>query len=132
LEVVQPLPRQPPDPLELPAEELAVASVASIASQAHQGVETEEPPKKHPTNPKPAYPPEALRAGWQGRVVLRVLVSEVGTVTAVSVETSSGYRVLDEAAMAAMRSWRFTPAARSGRAVPHEGLHGVRFRLEDP
>ena len=93
LEVVQKIERKPTDPLELPAEELAVASVASVASQVHQGVETDEPPKKLPTNPKPAYPAEALRAGWQGRrAAARVTVSEVGTVTAVSVETSMATR----------------------------------------
>lgn len=58
-------------------------------------------------NPPPDYPPAARRRGLQGTVVILVVVDEHGDVTAASVQRSSGHALLDEAALAAVRRWRF-------------------------
>ncbi len=47
--------------------------------------------------------------GWEGAVLLRVEVNPDGTVADVSVRRTSGYPTLDEAALTAVRRWRFTP-----------------------
>lgn len=77
----------------------------------------------------PAYPDEARRRGWQGRVVLRAHVSAAGTVTAVEVVQSSGYALLDAAAAAAVRGWTFYPARRGETPVSSTVRIPVEFKL---
>ena len=81
------------------------------------------------TNPHPIYPAEASHAGQQGVVMLDVTVSPGGRVTDVSIIHSSGYALLDEAAIKAVRVCEFSPARSGG--VPIEGhVHvPVRFSL---
>ncbi|QTO21952.1 energy transducer TonB [Burkholderia seminalis] len=68
-------------------------------------------------NPAPDYPAFAQDQGWEGRVVLRVHVLASGTPDSVEVRTSSGRRVLDNAAVAAVKRWTFVPAKRGDEAV---------------
>ncbi|WP_261318365.1 energy transducer TonB, partial [Burkholderia cepacia] len=68
-------------------------------------------------NPAPDYPAFAQDQGWEGRVVLRVHVLANGTPDAVDVRTSSGRRMLDNAAVAAVKRWTFVPAKRGDEAV---------------
>jgi protein TonB len=82
-------------------------------------------------NRTPSYPAEARRRHLEGLVVLKVAVSARGTPDDVAVLKSSGHAVLDAAALAAVRSWRFEPATRSGLAVAAPAEVPVRFRLED-
>lgn len=70
-----------------------------------------------PDQPAPQYPPEALRRGDQGTVVVRVDVDATGVPSGVSVLQHSGSRELDQAAMDAVRRWRFRPAQRDGQAI---------------
>ena len=69
------------------------------------------------SNPPPRYPYRARQRGQEGRVILRVRVTASGEPSTVSVRQSSGYRLLDEAALAAVKRWQFTPARQSGVAV---------------
>ena len=82
-------------------------------------------------NPKPDYPSIAKRRQWEGRVVLKVRVLANGTAAAVSVETSSGHEVLDEAALDAVRHWHFVPAQRNGQAVDSWVNVPLNFNLLD-
>ena len=59
---------------------------------------------------KPPYPERAKQNGQQGTVVLRIEIKENGRAGAVSINQSSGYELLDEAAAATVQSWRFVPA----------------------
>ncbi|WP_412472980.1 energy transducer TonB, partial [Burkholderia stabilis] len=68
-------------------------------------------------NPAPDYPAFAQDQGWEGRVVLRVHVLANGTPDSVDVRTSSGRRMLDNAAVAAVKRWTFVPAKRGDEAV---------------
>jgi protein TonB len=68
-------------------------------------------------NPPPVYPPTAKAQGWEGTTILRVCVSTTGASSAVEVHQSSGYPVLDEAAVRAVRRWRFVPARENKVAV---------------
>lgn len=59
-------------------------------------------------SPDPPYPREALRAGIQGTVILRIEVDPSGNPSSVSIERSSGNRDLDRAAQRhVQRTWRF-------------------------
>jgi len=83
------------------------------------------------TNAKPDYPAEAQRRGWQGRVVLRVEVSPAGSPLSVDVRVSSGHELLDQAALRAVRRWRFVPATQGDTPVAGTVDVPVQFRLED-
>lgn len=65
-------------------------------------------------NPAPVYPLLAQERGWQGLVLLKVLVRPDGGPNRVVVFKSSGYKILDEAAVEAVQRWKFLPA-RAGR-----------------
>src|SRR2546426_1724971 len=63
----------------------------------------------------------------QGRVVLRILVQSDGSAGQVNVVESSGFRVLDEAAVNAAVKWRFAPASRDGQPIDAWAVISVRF-----
>lgn len=48
------------------------------------------------------YPEKARRMGWEGKVVLSFVINETGSIKDVKILKSSGYPVLDEAAMEAI------------------------------
>lgn len=70
------------------------------------------------------YPQEAIARGLEGEVLVLIIISGDGQVTAARVEQGSGHRVLDDAALRAVRSLRSLPAD-----APREALLPVRFRL---
>ncbi len=78
----------------------------------------------------PPYPALARRRGWQGTVLCRIAVGPDGAVAEARLERSSGYSVLDDAALEAVREWRFQPGLRSGKRATIEVLHQVRFQLD--
>ena len=62
------------------------------------------------TYPPPEYPPQALRNHYQGTVTIEIMVDASGGITSLKVQKSSGYAVLDEAALEVVkRRWRFPP-----------------------
>ena len=65
-------------------------------------------------NPRLSYPPIALRRGFEGRVVLKVLVSKDGRAIKVTLGKSSGHAILDRAAIKAVRKWVFKPGKLNG------------------
>ena len=79
----------------------------------------------------PRYPINELRKGVQGTVLLRVLVDVDGTPVSVTVESSSGNRNLDKAALQhVLKTWRFKPAMQDGQAVQAYGLVPIAFSLQ--
>jgi protein TonB len=81
------------------------------------------------SNPPPAYPPLSRRLGEEGKVVLRVFVEPDGQPAQVEVRTSSGHARLDDAALGAVRRWRFVPARRGEAAVAAWVLVPLNFTL---
>jgi protein TonB len=80
--------------------------------------------------PAPTYPPALQRRGIEGVVGLRILVGPDGRATDVMVETSSGYREFDAAAVKVVRArWRFEPAQVGGAAVAAWAVVRVGFAL---
>jgi protein TonB len=106
------------------------AEVDSVASRASEGSDPDTPPRVA-VNPAPVYPPELLAARVEGRVVLRVRVGADGRVLAASIHRSSGHDAFDQAALGAVRRWRFNPARRAGLAIETEVAVPVRFVVED-
>ncbi len=114
---------------ELPASQ-PEASV-SIQTGANDPIVPPRPVAGMETNRPPSYPEAARRRGEQGRVTLRVSVSAEGAPREVDVLTTSGHPILDSAALAAVRHWRFAPATRTGRPVAAIADVPIRFRLEN-
>jgi protein TonB len=70
------------------------------------------------------YPEEAIARGLEGEVLVLIVIDEGGRVVAARVEQGSGHRLLDDAALRAVRSLRSLPAD-----APRDALLPVRFRL---
>jgi protein TonB len=81
-------------------------------------------------NPRPPYPLVARRMGYHGKVVLNVEVLAEGKAGQVLLQESSGYEILDNAALQTVKTWRFSPARRFGQPVTLWFLVPIRFSLE--
>jgi periplasmic protein TonB len=106
--------------------------VAAVTTAPPSPTPSLEPPRgdiAYLNNPVPMYPAVSKRSGEQGRVLLRVLVDERGSVQSIEVEKSSGFSRLDEAALAAVRRWRFLPARLGERNVAGSALVPISFNL---
>ncbi len=83
-------------------------------------------------NPPPVYPALARRREQQGTVTIRVLVGNDGSVRRAEIAESSGFDVLDDAALETVRRrWRFIPARRGGTPVESWVLVPIRFALTE-
>lgn len=85
---------------------------------------------KYKTNPQPVYPRIAKRRGYQGRVLLLVVVSKSGTVKKLSVSKTSGHDILDKAACKAVKKWYFHPGTRDGKPMEMSVIIPIRFDLK--
>lgn len=83
----------------------------------------------HQKNPAPVYPEMARERGWEGLVLLRVKVEAAGNPAEVQIEKSSGYKILDDAAVRAVRQWRFKPASIGNASFASWVRIPVRFSL---
>ena len=81
-------------------------------------------------NPPPRYPRAARQAGEQGTVTLRVLITREGLPARVDLDKSSGSAHLDNAALEAVKTWRFAPARRGAEPVESWWVVPIVFRLE--
>ena len=75
------------------------------------------------------YPDLARAAGVEGTVRVRMLIGRDGRVERALIEPNGSVLLLDEAALDAARSCRFTPALRGGRAVKVWVSRAYRFTL---
>jgi protein TonB len=83
------------------------------------------------SNPKPKYPGIATSRGWEGTVHLHVKVSAEGDSEEVTVQRSSGYDALDEAAIEAVEKWKFIPAKRGETPVSSSVVVPINFVLNN-
>ncbi|WP_260929328.1 energy transducer TonB [Novosphingobium sp. 9] len=77
----------------------------------------------------PVYPVESRRKHEQGTVVLKLLLGIDGRASSVDVTRSSGSARLDQAALAAVRKWRWKPVVRDGEPVLVQGIVTIPFVL---
>lgn len=76
----------------------------------------------------PVYPPIAKQIGAQGPVVLQAIISPEGTVENLRV-VSSAHPLLNDAALDAVRQWRFRPYLLNGIPMEVEAQITVNFIL---
>jgi protein TonB len=107
LEIVRPPAAVPPSPVRL-----------------HSGIQA---PRKI-QDVTPVYPAMARMARAQGVVILEAVIDALGNVASVEVRHSNP--LLDQAAIDAVRQWRYTPALLNGQAVPVIVTITVRFQIQ--
>jgi periplasmic protein TonB len=113
-----PTPPAPPAP--------APAPVVTAPSKTEVSI----PASYSASNQKPTYPNMSKRLGEQGTVVLRVLVKADGSAGEVEVKSSSSYPRLDQAAVEAVKTWRFNSAKIDGKAIDEWYQVPIPFKLQ--
>jgi protein TonB len=86
------------------------------------------PPVAADDNRQPDYPAEARAKGLEGQVILKIVVSESGAVT--RVEVLRGDEPFAAAAMAAVKTWRYSPALVEGRPTAVFRIVKIPFRIK--
>lgn len=113
----------PPPPAPAPVAEAPPRPAGPVTLGAELSVSC---PERTP----PRYPPLSRRLGEEGKVVLRVELDAQGGVSVAQIATASGFARLDEAALAAVRTWRCNPARRDGQPVRAVALQPFKFVLQ--
>lgn len=80
-------------------------------------------------NPPPDYPALAQDRGLQGQVILKVRVLASGKPESVTVDKTSGHKILDDAAIKAVTAWTFDPAKRGQTPIDGWVKVPLNFKL---
>lgn len=138
----KPKPKPKPQPKPQPVEQPKVEAAPSGATEGEQVTQapTAGPAPDEPVfmtsveylgkPPAPKYPSDSLRRREQGRVLVMVQISPQGNVEKAWIDTSSGYRRLDNAALETARKARFKPAMRNGKAVTGQARIPYDFEVK--
>lgn len=128
---------EPPPPVvqEQPKPEPPPQEVAPAEPEVHEGDLVEATPDvikpSVVTRVEPAYPPIARSKKVEGTVILSVLVTESGGVSDVKVLREAGGSMgLNEAAVAAIKKWKFRPAVKAGKRVKVWVTYPVVFKVQ--
>jgi len=79
--------------------------------------------------PQPTYPESARKRGEEGDVLLKIEVLVNGRVGQTEITESSGFTLLDEAALRTVKNWRFKPALKGREEVTCWVNIPIKFRL---
>jgi TonB family protein len=80
---------------------------------------------------KPVYPEEALKQGIQGRVLVEATIDEKGDVVAAkALPGENPQPLLEEAALTAVKQWKFEPFIQGGKAVKVTFTVTINFALK--
>lgn len=139
IDTVVPIPQTPVvdlDDIVAPATDI-VAPPSENAIAATVGPVTEQRPSAAPQQLRtthrvePVYPAVSRRMGEEGTVRLKVLVDERGRPITVDVTASSGHSRLDQAAIDAVKRWRFVAPTDGNRAIQAWTQVAITFKLTD-
>ncbi|MGA7218232.1 MAG: TonB family protein [Candidatus Sulfotelmatobacter sp.] len=98
---------------------LTTAGIVDLSPEAAEGILLKRV--------APEYPEQARQHGIQGPVVLDLHIGRDGTIQEVKAET--GDPLLTEAALAAVKQWRFKPRLIQGHAVEMQTKVTLNFKL---
>jgi protein TonB len=87
--------------------------------------EDADPPEPCENNAPPQYPEAARTAGIEGKVILKLAISETGQV--IDIKVLKGDPMLAEAALAAVKTWCFSPAMLDGKPIAVYKIQPVSF-----
>jgi len=113
---------------ENPARQVPIASSETPGAVSQNTVMVRARPRTE-INPPAIYPEEARALRQQGTVYLRVAVTAEGRVENVEVLLTSGFPLLDEAAITAVRDWVYDPVRNDTGPVSSHITVPYRFTL---
>ena len=135
----EPLP-QPPVPPPAPpaprAEEAPTITIGGSGAETNTIISATGPYITPATvdstyrNRNPDYPEAAVSRAEEGPVTVLIHVSTEGVAAGVDLLESSGFPLLDQAAVDAARSWHFLPAVKDGQPVPFDLPFRMVFQLD--
>ncbi len=108
---------------------IAIEIASSAQPNASPVVATKAAPLRSRNLP-PDYPETALRYRWEGEVWLKVIIDRSGGVKSVTVEKSSDYSILDQAAVKRVESWEFEPARIGSESTEGMLLIPIHFKIK--
>ena len=121
-DAVRPAERPPPVVVKAPRPEKVEVAPGPTPPAVIEEAETLDAPA-------PAYPRQALRKRQEGTAVLLADVRADGTVEKVHVESSSGFALLDDAALDVLERWRFKPRVTSDGTRPFVARVPFKFSI---
>ena len=89
------------------AREFDILSVSVDETGKTRGIRSSVKPVK---TEHPPFPRFAREQGWEGTVILRLVIDRDGHVSSAEPRESSGYPLLDESAVQSVQQWTFLPA----------------------
>jgi len=92
----------------------SAVTAAPVPRPASPRIELPNSSAAYLNNPAPEYPRLSRRLNEQGKVILRVLIGVEGIASQAEISASSGYERLDQAALQAVRRWKYVPGTRNG------------------
>jgi len=134
-------PEQPPPPPEMnmaqnlnPDQAVSdmlpmVDTSAEIADATNVGGSSDDRDVVPLVRVDPDYPPQAKQRGIEGYVDLEFTIGPAGNVQDVRVIGARPAQVFDQAALRAVRRWRYNPKVEGGTAVARTGVQ-VRLRFQ--
>jgi protein TonB len=128
----KPLPKDKDGTLNKPPVEIteSASSINSVAGPANAQTVDADYKASYLRNPKPPYPPLAVKMRLEGRVVLLAEVLPGGKAGRVSLETSSGHDILDRSALQTVKQWQFIPARKDGVVLAQVVRIPINFNLK--
>jgi len=123
-------------PQQLPVQE-SVADVSSAEPDMPIS-ETPAPVMQEPrfnaaylNNPPPTYPLAARRRNIEGKVLVRAQVQADGSCSHAELKTPSASELLNQAALEAVKKWRFVPATLGGQTLAAWVEIPITFKLNN-
>ncbi len=107
-------------------------SAGGTSSEGNSGKKRNITAPRISSKVEPTYPEGARKAGLEGTAVVRIQILVNGLPGDVTIHTTSGNNMLDDAAVAAVQKWRFIPAKNQdgGASVICYTTMPIAFRLK--
>jgi protein TonB len=119
-----------PVPMALPPSPLTANTAPPAPPAPPSIVQASDLGNKMVAGKAPSYPVDSRRKREEGTVVLTLTLGLDGRVASIAVSKTSGFARLDEAALSAVRKWRWEPIMRNGQPVMVRGLVEIPFVIK--
>jgi protein TonB len=98
---------------------------------ANNKQQLKQTPPFYKNTPAPPYPKLAKKRGRQGTTLINALIDIHGKAKEITINKTSGYQTLDNAALTAVNKWLFIPAAIGDKKIEMRVTIPVKFEIAD-
>lgn len=119
------------DKIEIKPEQNEQSASTTSSSNAEASQQITQKAKVEYAPPPISYPPEAIAQNAKGKVKVKALIDTDGTVKNVEILISSGYKILDEEAIAWFRKVKFSPALSANEKIASVVTQTISFDLNE-